>query len=135
MKKIVAFISSICICSSLVGCTNNGSAQTNISHNTFDEGKAISMVIKDHPDFPSNPSDTETKKLSTGGPKGSTANVKFTTKVEKDGEAIYVVTLAKDWGVTINGKYVKSYWKYSVTPNKVTLLNSIDNDNLPKSMK
>ena len=66
-KAVITFISSICICISLVSCTNNGSSQNNISHNTFDEGKAISMIIEDHQDFPSNQSDTITKKLPIAG--------------------------------------------------------------------
>ncbi|HVJ48233.1 hypothetical protein [Desulfitobacterium sp.] len=93
------------------------------------------MVIKDYPDFPSNPSYTVSKKLPTGGKQGATTNVKFTTKVEKDREAAYVVTLTKDWDITVNGKYVKSSWKYYVIPNKAVLLESIDNDNLPNLIK
>lgn len=135
MKGIIAFISSICICISLLGCTNNALTQNNNSPDTFDEAKAITMVIKDHPDFPSSPSDAVSKKLPVGGKQGATANVKFTTKVEKDGESTYVVTLTKDWGITVNGEYVKSFWKYDVTPNNVILLESIDNDNLPILIK
>ena len=116
MKKIVTIISSICICITLVGCTNNGSAKNNISNTTFNESKAISMVIKNHPDFPSNIAEPEIKKLNTGGLPGTTATVKFTTKIEKAGEDTYVVTLTKDWGISVKGKYVKSYWKYNVTP-------------------
>lgn len=93
------------------------------------------MVIKDHPDFPSNQAETLTKKLATGGPPGSTANVKFTTKAEKSSKNTYIVTLIKDWGLTINGKYVESSWKYKVTPNNVTLLESINNDYLPNTIK
>lgn len=74
--------------------------------NTFDECKAISMIIKYHPDFPSNTSDTETKKLSTGGPQDAITNVKFTTKVQKYWESTYVVTPTKDWGITVNEKYL-----------------------------
>jgi hypothetical protein len=136
MKRIVVFLYSIFICVSLVGCSNNASAQINsMNHSTFDEAKAISMVIKDHSDFPSNPTDIVAKKLPTGGMEGATANVKFTTKVVKGSEAIYVVTLTKDWGITVNNKYVKSYWKYNVTTNGVTLLDSVDNDYIPNTMK
>ncbi|WP_425800862.1 hypothetical protein ACHOLT_11845 [Desulfitobacterium sp. Sab5] len=123
MKGIIAFISSICICILLVGCT------------TFDEAKAIAIVIKDHPEFPTNPSDAVLKKLPIGGKQGAIANVKFTTKVEKDGKSTYLVTLTKEWGITVNGEYVKSFWKYDVTPNNAVLLESIDNDNLPNLIK
>lgn len=135
MKGIIAFISSICICILLVGCTNNALNQNNNSLNTFDEAKAIAIVIKDHPEFPINPSDAVLKKLPIGGKQGATANVKFTTKVEKDGKSTYLVTLTKEWGITVNGEYVKSFWKYDVTPNNVVLLESIDNDNLPNLIK
>lgn len=131
MKKIVLFITSVCICILLFGCAK----VNNVDYSTFDEAKAISMVVKDHPDFPSSQSDTITKKLPTGGPIGTTANVKFTTKVKKVAEANYVVVLTKDWGISVNGKYAKSSWKYKVTPNSVTLLESIDNDYLPNIMK
>lgn len=136
MKKIISFITATFICISLVGCAKGPSTvSNNIDNNTFDEAKAISTVVKDHPDFPSSQSDTITKKLPTGGPAGATANVKFTTKVEKTAESTYVVTLTKDWGISVDGKYVKSYWKYNVTPNKIALLDSIDNDYLPNTMK
>lgn len=135
MKKIFTLISIICICISFVGCANNGSAQDDTNHNTFNQGKAISMIIKNHPDFPSNPSVTKTKKLSTGGKQSTTSNVKFSTKIVKVGTATYVVTLTKDWGKSVNGKYVKSYWKYNVTPNKVALVDSINNDYLTDIMK
>jgi len=131
MKKVVLLITSVCLCISLLGCAKGN----NIANSTFDENKAISMVVKDHPEFPSSQSDTITKKLPTGGPQGTTANVKFTTKVEKASEYTYVVTLTKDWGISVNGKYAKSYWKYNVTPNGVSLKDSIDNDYLPNTMK
>jgi len=109
MKRIVELILSICICTSLAGCANDVSAQNNISNKTFDEAKAISMVIKDHQDFPSNPSDIVIKKLPTGDPYGSNRDVKFTTKVEKMGKSTYEVILTKDWGFSFNNEYVKSY--------------------------
>ena len=80
-------------------------------------------------------SDNISKKLPTGGYEGATTNVKFTTKAQKNGEATYLVTLTKDWGITVNGKYVKSFWKYNVTTNNVTLVDSIDNDNLTNQIK
>jgi hypothetical protein len=86
------------------------------------------MVTKDYPDFPSNQTDIFTKKLPTGGKSGATANVKFTTKVEKSSESSYIVTLIKDWGITVNGKYVKSSWKYKVTPESISSIEIIDND-------
>lgn len=107
----------------------------NTNVDTFDEIKAVAMVIKNNPDFPSNPKDTITKKLSIGGKQNSTIDVKFATKVQKVGEDTYQVTLLKDWGITVNNKYVKSSWKYEVTPKYVLLLESEDNENLPNIIK
>lgn len=106
-----------------------------LSKEPISEGEAISMIVKDYPDFPVNPSDIITKKLPTGGPQGTTANVRFTTKAEKVGESTYEVTITKDWGITVNGKYAKSFWKYEVTRSSISLLESVDNDYLPNIMK
>ena len=144
MKKMIYTIIIFSVITMLTSCSsqtakNNDIVENTISNiksdDTFDESKAISMIINDNPDFPSNPSDTITKKLSIGGPKGTTANVNFTTKVEKIDETTYSVTLIKDWGITVNGKYVKSYWKYIVNPNEASLSESADNDSLPNIIK
>jgi len=132
MKKMVAFITSVCICVLLIGCTKKIST---LSNNTFNEAKAISMVVKDHTDFPSSQYNTIIKKLPIGGPPGTIANVKFTTKAEKFSNSTYLVILTKDWGISVNGKYAKSSWKYKVTSESVTLVDSIDNDYLPNIMK
>jgi hypothetical protein len=99
------------------------------------ERDAVLKVIKDHSDFPSDPSIIVTKKLPTGGPYGSTANVKFTTEAQKINGTTYTVTLTKDWGITVNGKYAESFWKYTVTPDNVILTDSVDNDYLPSIIK
>lgn len=132
MKKAILFITSACIGISLIGCAKSSSKTVN---NTFNENKAILMVIKEHTNFPAIPSKSIIKELPTGGPQGSTTKVKFTTEVEKSSKSAYVVTLIKDWGITVNKKYVKSSWTYKVTPNGITLLKSNDNDNLINSMK
>jgi hypothetical protein len=120
-----------------VGCAESSSTvSNNINKNTFDEVKAISMVVKDHSKFLSSQFDTITKELPIGGGNyGATEKVKFTTKVEKVEESTYIVTLTKDWDSSVNGKYVKSYWEYNVTPYSVILLESIDNENLLESIK
>lgn len=115
---------------------DNNAISNKSNDNVFDETKAISMIIKDHADFPSNPSDTIVKKISIGGRSHTdTTDVKFMTEVQKDGESAYIVTLTKDWGITVNGKYVKSLWRYKVTPNNISLLDFIDNEDLPKIIK
>lgn len=130
MKILFRFAILISACVLLVGCTtknNNSSA--------FSEEKAIATVIKDHPDFPSNTAEVGTKKLSTGGMQDTYANVKFTTSVEKVGENVYDITLTKDWGIRVNGKYAKSFWKYKVDAGSIKLINSVDNEYLPMVMK
>lgn len=117
---------------------NSKQSSSSIVNNTFDENKAISMVIKDHGDFPANQSESITKEVPIGGgPASSTlkAKVKFTTKVEKTSESAYVVTLIKDWNFTFSGKPVISSWKYNVTPGSITLLESNDNDYLMQTIK
>lgn len=101
----------------------------------LDEAGAVSLIVKERPDFPSNPKDVITKKLPTGGEQGATANVKFTTTVKKAAKSTYTVTLIKDWGITVNGKYAKSSWKYEVTSNSVRLIECTNNDYLPNTMK
>jgi hypothetical protein len=135
MRKMISVIPLIYICITLAGCAGNTPARNNTGSSTFSQADAISMVVKDNPDFPSNPSETVTKRLPTGGPEGAGTNVKYTTSVEKSGQSGYTVTLTKDWGITVDGTYVKSYWEYAVTPSKVTLLKKVDNDYLPNTMK
>jgi hypothetical protein len=131
MRKILFFIFSVLILISLAGCIKTSSA----SSKGFSEDNAISMVIKDHPEFPSNKVNTITKKLPIGGPAGTTADVKFKTNIEKFSGDAYNVILVKDWGITVNGTYVKSSWKYKVTPDNVVLVDKVDNDYLPEIMK
>ncbi|MDV3427508.1 MAG: hypothetical protein LIR50_10795 [Bacillota bacterium] len=102
---------------------------------SFSQTEAIAVSVKNHPDFPISPNYTVIKELPIGGPSGSTAKVKFTTKVELYGKRTFLVTLTKDWGITVNGTFIKSFWKYKVTPNGIELLESVDNDYLPYIIK
>jgi hypothetical protein len=117
-----------------IGCKSVAKVSANNSSG-FSQAEAIAEPIKKHPDFPINPNNTITKELPIGGKSGSTSKVKFTTKVESSGVDKYLVTLTKDWGITVNGTYVKSFWKYEVTPNNTKLIDSVDNDNLPNIIK
>lgn len=115
---------------------NSASVRGTDEHGSvFSAADAVSKVIREHPDFPYNTGKVIIEKLPTGGPSGTTANVKFTTKVRNSGKERYIVTLTKDWGITVNGKYAISSWKYAVTPDSVTLAECIDNDYLPNMMK
>lgn len=123
MKKkltyLVTIFLTILFAISFIGCEK--------TNNSFDEYKAISKVVRYYPDFPSNPADTFTQKIFIGGrPPGIMANVKFSTQVEKCTGSSYIVTLTKDWGITVNGTYVKSTFKYKVTPDSIVSLEIID---------
>lgn len=138
MKKTLKFtilIMMIFVCFiNFEGCKSVTQVSKNNS-NRFSQAEAIAESVKKQPDFPANPNDTIIKELPTGGPPGSTAKVKYTTKVESSGKNSYLVTLTKDWGITVNGTYAKSFWKYEVTPNSIKLIDSVDNDKLPGTMK
>ena len=142
-KRILSLmLIGIVISSILVSCKENVSKNvptveqtTTATNQKFSEADAISKLIKEHPDFPVKPSEVIIKKLPTGGPSGTTANVMFSTSIENIEKGTYAITLTKDWGITVNGKYAKSYWKYKVTSSSITLTDSIDNDYLPNSMK
>lgn len=111
-----------------------GLMQTSYSE-PLSESEAISMVIKDFPDFPAVPNSPIIKRFTTGGPPGASVNVKFITGVERIEGSAYMVTFTKDWGLTVNGKYVKSYWKYNVTSSGASLMDRADMDYLPTTMK
>lgn len=138
MKKIIKFtlftmLIFLCFIG-FVGCKSAAKVSENNS-NGFTQAEAIDESVKNHPEFPTNPNDTITKELPTGGPAGSTAKVKYTTKVQLSSKGSYLVTLTKDWGITVKGTYVKSFWKYEVTPNSTKLIDYVDNDKLPGTMK
>lgn len=142
MNKVFRLITfGLILCIALItGCSKGTSAKPTKPTNTinsleFDESKAILMVLKYHPEFPTSQSETITKEIPTGGPPGAAENVKFITKVDATEESTYVVTLIKDWGISVNGKYAKSSWKYNVTPNSVTSLEIINNDYLIEQIK
>lgn len=106
------------------------------TNNSFDENKAISKVVKYYPDFPSNPDDTFTQKIFIGGRyPGIMANVHFSTQVEKCTGSSYIVTLTKDWGITVNGTYAKSTFKYKVTPDSMISVEIIDKDDIVNIIK
>ena len=51
------------------------------------------------------------------------------------GYSEYQITLTKDWGFTFGSTYVKSFWKYRVTKDSVTLIDKKDLDSLPMIIK
>jgi uncharacterized membrane protein len=86
----------------------------------FTEDEAIAKVIKDHPEFPDKAGMREINE-EIGG-KGNKVPVKYETKVEKKAENLYSITLTRTWGIKVGSKIPVSYWKYDVSPEKVTLV-------------
>lgn len=111
----------------LVGCSTS-------KKTVFSEKIAILEVVKKHPEFPSEVGSREIK-VEIGGIEGNKTSVKLETKIEQKGNNEYVVTLTKMWGIRIANIIPVSYWKYNVTPNKTTLIESKDNDDMVKIIK
>lgn len=96
---------------------------------TLTESNAIERVHKDHSDFPIKAGETKTIKQPIG-PFGSIRNVDYKTTADKTVDGKFIITFSKDWHQTVNGQIVFSYWKYSVGPEGVTLLESQNKDDL-----
>lgn len=101
----------------------------------FTENEAISMVIRTHQEFPGDSKKVITRKEPTGGPEGAYAYVKYNTNIYKVNNDQYTVVLIKDWGMKVNGIYVKSTWEYSVTREGTKLVRCDDYDYLADVMK
>lgn len=132
MKETIKFIlftmlTFICLVC-LVACKND-SKVLNYKFQEFNKTEAIKILIKSHPDFPSNPDDAITKVVPIGE---GTTKVKHTTKVEQFSKNIYIITLTEDWEIS---SFAKSYWKYKVTPNGISLMESVDNRNILTTIK
>jgi hypothetical protein len=87
----------------------------------FTEDEAIAKVIKDHPEFPDKAGMKESKG-NFGGKEVKEVTIKFETKVDRKSNNSYTVDFIKTWEIKINGKKPESYWKYDVSPQKVTLV-------------
>lgn len=137
MKKVFCLAAAICIImTTFIGCEgvkqekkgdlNNDDV---VQSQNFSEDMAISNAIKDHPEFPDKVGIKELK-VHIGGPYDYKCPVKLETKVEKESSDSYQVILTKTYGIKIGNKVPVSYWKYSVSQDKVLLLESVDNDNI-----
>jgi hypothetical protein len=73
-----------------------------------------------HPEFPA--AGEKQVYEDVGGEKGHMQPVTLMTKVEKRGQLEYVVTLTKDYNLTVGGKEAVQRWIYSVDPSNVTLI-------------
>ena len=92
------------------------------------QAKAIAKVVEKHPGFPAEPGKVNRSEVPIGGRKGNTAKVDLTTAVEPCGRDSYMVTLTKNWNLTINDTPIVSTWKYKVDKGSVTLIESHDMD-------
>ncbi len=92
------------------------------------QAKAIAKVVEKHPGFPAEPGKVNRIEVPIGGRKGNTAKVDLTTAVEPCGRDSYIVTLTKNWNLSINGTPIVSTWKYKVNKGSVTLVESHDMD-------
>lgn len=99
------------------------------------QAQAVAEVARLRPDFPAQAGKTVEKRQPVGGSSGSTALVKYRTDVSQSASNACTVTLTKDWGFSVGGTYVSSWWKYRVTSDRVVLIGSEDNDKLASRKK
>lgn len=92
------------------------------------QAQAIAKVLQVMPAFPAEPGKTYSVETPIGGPFEHKARVNLTTTVEPSGTNSFVVTLTRNWNLTVNGTPVVSTWKYKVDKGSVTLLESHDLD-------
>lgn len=102
----------------------------------FDQQKAVAAVLDDHPEFPL-PGEVKEIETVTGGPApGSKVTGTLATAVDKMSESDnYIVTLTKQWNLTINGQKLVGVWKYEVSPRGVQFIESKDNTVLVQTVK
>ncbi|WP_168118867.1 hypothetical protein [Paenibacillus sp. HB172176] len=95
---------------------------------SFDEESAAEAVLKEHPDFPS-VGQFKTIETMTGGPApGTKVSGTLTTRADAaEDEGTYIITLTKQWNMTINDKELIGRWVYKVSQGSIELLESEDN--------
>lgn len=92
----------------------------------FNQTTAIAQIIGAFPDFPADPTKTNTKAAAVNG---KTYKVTYTTRAVKDGGG-YTITLKKDWNVKVKGVEVASTWWYRVTPTTVRQIDHSSSETL-----
>lgn len=129
--KIPAFIITICLAALLLfsGCGSSNVKNANLKGRTpFEKSDAINKVLLNHLEFPGKDGEVKRIEVPIGGKQGAKAHVDLKTTVEESGKDTFVVTLTKDWNLSINGQKVISRWKYKVTSGELTLIGCEDND-------
>ncbi|TXK85587.1 hypothetical protein [Paenibacillus sp. N3.4] len=92
----------------------------------FTQTDALAKVLTKQAKFPASPDQVKTIYEDVGGKQGSKIEVLLTTKVEELGGREFIVTLTKNYQLTVGGKSVVTYWKYHVNPSEVVLIDSKD---------
>ncbi|WML48653.1 hypothetical protein RCG23_00410 [Neobacillus sp. PS3-34] len=155
MKNLLAG-SLFVLCISLLGCSplnNNevtaklGEIQTNPVEQVQDLTivEAISKTITFHNDLIRGTSKNDfppkmkkgqiiSKEIKIGGPSGHTTRLNKSVEAKKDGSH-YIVTLIKNYNVTVNGIEAKSIWKYDVSDEGVKMLDKKEDDNVINGIK
>lgn len=129
MNKNTLFIISIVLIilfsTSLTGCNHFNNNVVDL----FKASDAISLVLKDQPEFPNTEGEINTLEVITGGIyPGYNVKADLTTEVSEKEENKYIVKLTKKWNIELNGKQPISYWIYLVEPNYIALIESVDMD-------
>lgn len=98
--------------------------------NSLDEkaNQAIYYVTQTKQGFPDWNGSKEVLIRTGGPPPGANVRCILETRCTSEGIGKYTITLTRTWQITINGKPVISYWKYSVAGKQVELLESQDQD-------
>lgn len=153
MKKILLTSTVILLCFSLFGCsvnkTNKISANNQSTNGTKNEEFSLDGAVKkaidtynstekDTPeiDFPITMKSgvTVSKAIQIGGKEGNTTKLDMSISAKKDGNN-YIVTLTKDYNITVNGTKAISSWEYEIANDSANLLDKRENGKLINNIK
>jgi hypothetical protein len=153
MKKILFMSAVILLCFSLFGCSVNKTNKVSANNQSTNGRKnaefsldgAVKKAIdkynsteKDTPeiDFPTTmkSGDTVSKTIQIGGKEGNTTKLDMSISAKKDGNN-YIVTLTKNYNITVNGTKAISSWKYEIAKDSINLLDKRENGKLINNIK
>ncbi|NRD76567.1 hypothetical protein HPT25_03560 [Bacillus sp. BRMEA1] len=153
MKNILLLSAVLLLCLSLFGCSlnkgnhvsaNNQSANSK-KINELSLGSAVKKAIDKYNStetdttdikFPTTlkSGDTISKTIQIGGKKGNTTKLDMSIRAEKEGNN-YIVTLSKNYNITVNGTKAMSSWKYEITNDSINLLDKKEDGKLINDIK
>ncbi|GEM_PF-1352968 len=121
---------------------NTGEELQSISYSVFSQSDAIKKVLElhSHSGFPDSPGKVSGILHAGGKAPGLSIPAEFETKVEKESDWAYTVTLTQYWnakdlrGPNSKGPVLFYYWKYRATVDNVVEIDS-GGDNTPLIMK